>query len=205
MNEVVKSKILEEAETLFLKYGFKSITMDDVSRELGISKKTLYQHFTDKQDLVDQCVENHLARISDVCNNAMAEREDAIDVLLYITHFTSTLLKQVSQSSMYDLKKYFKSAWDKLENNRKEFIYASIRQNLENGIKKGLYRKEIKVEAVARIYVHLVGYLIDPDHQHSDIDIRDMHMEIIRYHFHAVCTPKGLEILNERIKAYHKK
>ncbi len=202
----LKEKILVESETLFLRFGFKSITMDDVARELGISKKTLYLHFTDKNDLVNQCVEHHLNRINGLCQKFMDEKGDAISILLAITQYTSGMLKSISQSSMYDLKKYFKSAWDKLEANRKEFIYSSIRSNLELGIKKGLYRKDIHPEIIGRIYVHLVGFLIDPEnYDQDDMDLRELHLEIIKYHLHAVCTPKGEEILNEKLKSLHKK
>ena len=202
----VKEKILVESETLFMRFGFKSITMDDVARELGISKKTLYLHFTDKHELVNQCVEHHLERINATCNAVIEQKEDAISALLGITQFTSTMLKSVSQSSMYDLKKYFKTAWDKLEENRKEFIYSSIKSNLELGIKKGLYRKDIHPEIIGRIYVHLVGFLIDPEnYDRDDMDLRTMHLEIVKYHLHAVCTDKGQEILTDKLKSFNKK
>lgn len=202
----VKEKILIEAETLFMRFGFKSITMDDVARELGISKKTLYLHFTDKNELVNECVEHHLTRINTICEQFIDEKGDAISILLAITQYTSGMLKAISLSSMYDLKKYFKQAWDKLEANRKQFIYSSIKSNLEQGIRKGLYRKEINVESVARIYVHLVGYLIDPEnYDRDDMDLRTTHLEIIKYHLHAVCTPKGEEILTEKLKSFQKK
>jgi AcrR family transcriptional regulator len=204
--DAVKEKILVEAETLFMRFGFKSITMDDVARELGISKKTLYLHFTDKNDLVNQCVEHHLNRMNAVCQRSMEEKADAISILLAISQEASSMLKAVSQSSMYDLKKYFKTAWDKLEANRKQFIFSCIKNNLEQGIRKGLYRKDIDPEKVGRIYVHLVSFLIDPENYDSDdMDIRGMHAEIIRYHLHAVCTPKGIEILTEKLKSFNKK
>lgn len=201
----VREKIMVEAETLFLRYGFKSITMDDVSRELGISKKTLYQHFTDKTELVNACVEHYLGKVNECCNTIIAQKDDAISILLEITRYMSEMLKSVSASSLYDLKKYFKESWDKLEANRQQVIYESILFNLDLGIRKGLYRKDIRPEITARIYVHLAGMLIDPDHFGPDPDIRAIHIEIIKYHLHAVCTPKGQEILQEKLKTLTKK
>jgi AcrR family transcriptional regulator len=202
----VKEKILSEAETLFLKFGFKSITMDDVARELGISKKTLYLHFTDKNDLVNECVDDYLSRMNKNCQSITDQKEDAIGILLGITQYMSGMLKSVSQSSLYDLKKYFKTSWDKLEANRRLFIFNSIRQNLDLGIKKGLYRKDMQPDLVARIYVHLVSFLIDPESfDRNEMDLRELHLEIIKYHLHAVCTPKGQEVLQEKMKTFQKK
>lgn len=202
--DAVKEKILTEAENLFMRYGFKSITMDDVSRELGVSKKTLYLHFADKHDLVNQCVEHHLEQMNDSCLQLMDVSKDPISVLLAITEFNMQQLQKVSRSSMYDLKKYFKSAWDKLLENRNRFIRQSIRENLESGIKKGLYRKDINPDSVSRIYIHLVGLLIDPAYyDETETNLHRMLVEIVGYHLNAVCTEKGRVILEEKMKKFN--
>ncbi|MFA6261505.1 MAG: TetR/AcrR family transcriptional regulator [Bacteroidia bacterium] len=201
----VKEKILIEAENLFMRYGFKSITMDDVSRELGVSKKTLYLHFADKHDLVNQCVECHLERMNQTCSHLIETKEDPISTLLAITEFNIQQLQRVSQSSIYDLKKYFKGAWDKLMENRNQFIYKSIKANLELGMKKGLYRKELDPEVVGMIYIHLVSLVIDPaNHRDSEMDLRKILLEIVSYHLNSVCTEKGREILDEKLKKIKK-
>lgn len=198
----VKEKILTEAETLFMRYGFKSITMDDVARELGVSKKTLYQFFADKNDLVNQCVEHYLERINHMCQVILDNKElDPINMLLQITEEMSLIIRQVNPSSMFDLKKYFKPAWDKLEVDRRTFIYNSMYDNMVIGIKKGLYRKELDPEMVTRIYIYLIGLLTDPDsHDHASLDIRATHLEIVKYHLRSICTSKGLELLEEKLK-----
>jgi len=198
----VKEKILTEAEALFLRYGFKSITMDDVARELGVSKKTLYQFFADKNDLVHQCVDHYLENMNNACRLIIASKEmDAIEVMLQIAEQVRQMIKQVNPSSVYDLKKYFKSAWDKLEADRRGFIKHTIKENLELGMKKGLYRKDLDVEVTVSIYVYLIGMLTDPDHyEHQGMDIKTMQMEIIKYHLQSICTPKGMEMLEEKLK-----
>lgn len=205
MNEV-KDKILTEAETLFMRYGFKSITMDDVARELGVSKKTLYQFFADKNDLVNQCVEHYLERINQMCRVIMDNKElDPISTLLQITEEMSLIIRQVNPRSMYDLKKYFKPAWDKLEVDRRSFIHNSMYDNTVIGIKKGLYRKELDPDVVTRIYLYLIGLLTDPDSQdHASMDIRVMHLEIVKYHLRSICTAKGLDLLEEKLKTLKK-
>lgn len=202
MNEQqdIKAKILYEAETLFMKYGFKSITMDDVARELGVSKKTLYQYFTDKNDLVNQCVDSHLDIMKNGCIMIMEPKADPVVSMLQISDFVGKNIRQLNPSSMYDLKKYFKSAWDKVDAYRKEFIATQITENIESGKKKGLYRKDVDTETIVMIYVYLVDFLINPETHASNFDFNKMHQEIIKYHLRAICTPKGLEVMEEQLK-----
>lgn len=203
----IKDKILTEAELLFMRYGFKSITMDDVARELGVSKKTLYQFFSDKNDLVNQCVEHYLETMNTICCSVVENKElDAISVMLQISEQMNAMIRQVNPSSMFDLKKYFKGAWDKLEVDRRSFIKRVIQDNILLGIKKGLYRKDLDPETISRIYIYLTGYLTNPDHYDKEgMDIKEMHLEIVKYHLRSICTPKGHELLDEKLLAARNK
>lgn len=206
MEEIpVKENILKESEAMFLKYGFKSITMDDVARELGISKKTLYQHFSDKNDLVNQCVENHIACMNSRCDHIMIENENAIATMIGITEYVGKTLRALNPSALFDLKKYFKPAWDKLEKNRSSYIYENIKKNIELGQRKGLYRKDFDINIVCEIYVYLFGMLINPDNANPNIETRQLHLEMIKYHLRSICSQKGLEILDEQLKHLNKK
>jgi TetR/AcrR family transcriptional regulator, cholesterol catabolism regulator len=202
----IKDKILTGSETLFMRYGFKSITMDDVARELGVSKKTLYQFFADKNDLVNQCVEHYLQNMNRICDFITQTKDrDAITVMLDIAESVNTMIRQVNPSSMFDLKKYFKHSWDKLESDRKGFIRKSLEENFDFGVKKGLYRKDLDRDTIADIYIYLVGMLTDPDHYTgTNMNITNMYLEIMKYHLRSICTPKGHEILEERLKQLKK-
>lgn len=202
----IKDKILTESEALFMRYGFKSITMDDVSRELGVSKKTVYQFFADKNDLVNQCIDHHLEEMRNITEGIMADKEvDAVTVMLKITEYMRAMLEHINPSSMFDLKKYFKPAWDKLEAERKGYIKKSVEENFAHGVKAGLYRKELDASMIARLYIHLVGFLIDPDkYDNKEMDIRNVHLEIVKYHLRSICTPKGQELLDAKLKQLKK-
>lgn len=196
----VKDKLLSGAETLFMRYGFKSITMDDVSRELGVSKKTLYQFFVDKNDLVNQCVEHYLETMNGICCRVMEDKTlDAVSMVLKLTEEMSGIIKQVNPSSMYDLKKYFKSSWDKLEEDKRAFIVNTITENLKQGMEQGLYREDLNTAITTEIYVHLVGFLSEPDSSSkSAFDLRTMHLEIVRYHLNSICTEAGRKLMNQQ-------
>jgi hypothetical protein len=102
---------------------------------------------------------------------------------------------------LFDLKKYFKEAWDKLVQFRTHFIYEHISANLEAGIAKGLYYKDINVKIVARVYLHLVDFLITPEmYMQESKSFQEVHRELMRYHLRGICTDKGLKILHEKLK-----
>lgn len=202
----IKDKILTESEALFMRYGFKSITMDDVARELGVSKKTVYQFFADKNDLVNQCIDHHLEEMKQVTEGIMFDKKvDAITVMLKITEYVRAMLVHINPSSMFDLKKYFKPAWDKLEADRRGHIKKSMEENFESGVKEGLYRKELDPSMIARLYIHLIGFITDPDkYDTQEMDIRNVHLEIVKYHLRSICTPKGQELLEAKLKELNK-
>ncbi len=199
MSDEIKNKILAGSEALFLKYGFKSITMDDIARELGISKKTLYQFFDDKNSLVDQTVSRHIDQEECMCEKLGVEISNPIDYMLMITDSFGDVKKQINQSILYDLKKYFKGSWDKLNQFRIDFIYKQVLGNIKKGQALGLYHQEINEKLVARFYIHLVDFMMNPDnYQGEDNDFKTVHKEMMSYHLRSVCTEKGAAYLKTK-------
>lgn len=195
----VKEKILSESEAMFMRYGFKSITMDDVARELGVSKKTLYQFFVDKNDLVAQCVENHLDKIREGCIFINTHATDPVSEMLEISSHVGQQIKHVNPAALFDLRKYFKPVWDKLDDFRKQYITQNITRNLESGKKKGFYWKDIDTELTCKLYVYLLDFVLNPDNYYDKADFRSVHLELIKYHLRSVCTPKGLEVMENKL------
>lgn len=193
-----KEKILAGAEALFMKYGFKSITMDDIARELGISKKTLYQFFEDKNDLVNQAIENHIHCDKLNCNKISEGNFDPIEFLFELSKSITENIRKVNVAVLFDLKKYFKAAWDKMENFKSEFIKEQMLANILKGKELGLYRDDINTELAAKLYVHSVEFMMRPElYQEISTDFYFIHQEIIKYHLRAICTEKGLKKLNK--------
>jgi hypothetical protein len=106
---------------------------------------------------------------------------------------------------MFDLKKYFKDTWDKLDNHRKEFVSQKLAENIECGQKKGYFRKDFDTKLVVAIYVYLVDLLLNPDAFPEGFDQVTVHKEITRYHLRSVCTAKGLEVMDARLKEINRK
>lgn len=194
----IKQKILKEAEALFMRYGFKSITMDDIARELGISKKTLYQYFTDKNDLVTQVVESHLDAEKEFCNHLASQEKDPIAFLLAISDNFSSEHKQINPAVLFDLRKYFKEAWDKIAFYSQSFIYEQALSNLILGKEKGLYRKDLNEKIIALYYVNMVQFMVNPEnYSKEERNINVVHKELMLYHLNGILTDKGLKQLDK--------
>ncbi len=191
------STIIEQSSLLFMKYGIRSLTMDDVAKNLRISKKTLYQFVSDKDDLVTKCIEAACDRDSDKICHIVEEFDNAIDELLAISRFVSARLNNIHPSIFFDLEKYHPAAMGKFEKHRNEFIFNSIKKNLEDGIKQGLYRADLNSAIVSRIYLYNVDHVLQGEiARHSDLNMSLVYQEMVSYHLHGVVSQKGLAYLD---------
>lgn len=192
-------KILEGSEHLFQRYGIKSITMDDVARELGMSKKTLYQYVTDKNDLVEKTLEFHLQRSRHACEMMIEELDNPIDSMLGIGSLFSQHMRDSSPALIYDLRKYHQAAWQKLDEYRENCIIRQIAKNIEKGIAEGYYRSDINIEIVSRLYVAMVDAVLERRNFNRDIPrFEDLATEMYKFYLHGLVTPKGLEYLKQK-------
>ena len=198
MSEEVRNKIISTAEVMFLKYGFKRVPMDEISNELGMSKKTIYQFFADKNSLVSETVARHISMEKNACSCILHEQENPVAFMLAITDTFGDLKKQINPSVLFDLKKYFKESWDILNQFRIDFIFNQILRNLKEGKAQGYYQSNFNEILIARFYIHLVDFMINPENYHTEeFDFRQVHAEMMKYHLRAICTEKGLKYLEE--------
>jgi AcrR family transcriptional regulator len=195
-----KQEILMQTAAVFMRYGMKSVNMDDVARELSISKKTLYKYVKDKNDLVKQCMESFCAMERYECQRCRKDSENAIDELLLITEAAGRHLKNIHPSIHYDLEKYYLDGWKVFKKHKEEFIYGEILQNLKQGMAEGLYRDNINPEIIAKLYTFKIDVVFDavifPPNQYSFYDI---HIEMIRYHIRGIASDEGIKYLQKRL------
>ncbi len=194
-------KICEIAQKLFMRYGIRSITMDDVARELSISKKTLYQYVEDKDDLVKKTIIIHLEEIDKIVFSIMTNEENAIQQILKIAEMMIGIHREVSQGLLFDLKKFHPETFELLTNHREKTMFVQLTRNLQTGIKQKIYRKDIEVNIVAGFYMALVYTCIDSENSSMNlIPFHEKYVAMINYHFHAICTEEGLNYLHKNKK-----
>ncbi|HLF63050.1 MAG TPA: TetR/AcrR family transcriptional regulator [Saprospiraceae bacterium] len=192
---------LERVENLFLRLGIKSQTMDDVARELGISKKTLYQLVENKDDLVHRVLENHIAREKIQCLDMAAHAENAIDQMVFVMDSNSQEFAQMKANVLYDLQKYHRDAWIMIRKFHHDFIYKLVAANLERGKKEGLYRTDFNIDIITRIHLATVFSLFDEELFPSSTIRRDvLFREYMKYYLHGIVTEKGHRLLQSKLK-----
>jgi TetR/AcrR family transcriptional regulator, cholesterol catabolism regulator len=196
--------ILEKISGLYAKYGIRSVTMDDVARELGISKKTLYGHFADKHDLVKKVVMHHLSTMDKEFINIGKQKLDAIETLLQITDMITRFITDFNPSLNFDLMKYYPEIWAILLEYKRDRVFNSVKENLIRGIKEGLYRKDMNPDVVARLYVSRMRGGMDPELMPMPQNTFSLFFkEVITYHIRGIASQKGLELF-ESISKKHK-
>ena len=136
----IKKKILNAAENLFMKYGVRSISMDDISRHLSVSKKTLYQHFADKEDIVSMACQAHIDAMANQFNEIKDTSKNAIEELAQISVCLKQTMEDTNPSLLFDLQKFHPKAWSVWINHKHNFIRESVIRNLKQGIQEGYYR-----------------------------------------------------------------
>jgi AcrR family transcriptional regulator len=192
---------LERVEQLFLRLGIKSQTMDDVARELGISKKTLYQLVDNKDDLVKRVLMHHIGREKNQCLEMAAQAENAIEEMILVVDSNSQEFARMKANVLYDLQKYHRDAWMMIRNFQYEFIYKMVVSNLTRGRKEGLYRSDFVIDIIARIHLATVLSLFDEELFPSSAIARDvLFREYMRQYLHGIVSEKGLKLLNAKLK-----
>ena len=193
----MKEKILDKASDMFLNLGFKSVTMDDIAQELGMSKKTIYAHFSTKLKLVQATSFYILDKVNDTICKVCAGNHNPIEELFTIKSMIKDQLKGERSSPKYQLQKYYPKVYKQLKDKQFDLMNDCIVQNLERGIKDGIYREEINIDLIKRFYFNGSSSLSDielyPQDTYSLSAIKDAFIE---YHVRAISTEKGLKILS---------
>ena len=201
MTAEIKNNILHRAEGLFLKYGVKSVTMDDIARELAVSKKTLYQFFENKNDLLEQVAEHNFSNDLFQIEEIKRLSTDALDEMMRIArHILSELARIQSPTMFYDLQKYHRELWLKFEKHNDETVFQHIKNNIERGVSEGLYRTDLDADIIAKIYVNNMNLIIMDSHAMQTREDRTrLFRQTFSYHTHGIATPRGLELLEKRL------
>ncbi len=201
MTDEKKNFVLGKAGHLFLKYGIKSVTMDDIAQEAGMSKKTLYQLFSDKKNLVESFVNDYF-----YCNPAFQILNgggiNAIDKVLRIREEMVKFNKLMQVNIAHDLKRSYPKIYAKLEDFKRTRLYEDDRKLMLQGISEGLFRPEIDVHFLARMTVGRFLLLFNPDNglftEEETLNI-ELFDNLLDYHFHGICTEQGLSYFKQQL------
>lgn len=197
----MKEVILKKAGDTFLKLGFKSVTMDDIANELGISKKTIYKYFKNKAELVDETVvfmhetmHKEALKVYNLGYNAIKENFEVNKVF-------KGFMQNLDDSPLYQLQKYYPETYHKIMSDEYCLFKDCLFGNIQKGINEGLYRKEIITEQVIKFYFSLIMSVHDSKlYNYKKNTINKLELNVLEYHTRAIATEKGITILEEQLE-----
>jgi AcrR family transcriptional regulator len=200
-NPEIIDRIRSAAHGLFMRYGVRAVSMDDIAESLGISKKTIYQYFKDKDELVltvtrDNCLENQAVFLSSIrlATNAVQE-------ILMAMERSEALLSNMNPSLIFELKKYHPGAFAEFFAFKNEFLADLVLQNLKRGIREEYYRPELDISIVSRFRVETMMLPFDPTFMAGlKANLVQTKMEILQLYLYGIVTPKGYKLLEKQLK-----
>jgi TetR/AcrR family transcriptional regulator, cholesterol catabolism regulator len=189
----MKKKIVGQSIQLFLQYGYKSVTMDDIAKHMGVSKKTIYVHFPKKDGLVEQSAVNHLDGIIERINVISKQSKDPIIELYQIKKEILNHLSSEKNSPQYQLQKYYPSLYSKLKEKEFSALSGLFSNSILEGIQTGIFRKDIDIDFVVRIFFNGISGITNIKLFPIEIyKIEDLLLNFSEYHLRALCTHKGI-------------
>ncbi len=196
----MRENIIHKATELFLTLGFKSVTMDDIANEMGISKKTIYQYFENKNVLVEEAVMHLFKTISSGIEDIRDLEKNPIEEIFEIKKFLMHNLKDEKSSPQYQLEKYYPKIFKDIKEKQFCVMEDCVTCNLERGVKMGLYRGSIDVDFVSKIYFTCMMALKDKElFPLNNFSMNTLMNNYLEYHLRGICTPKGLETVSKFI------
>jgi AcrR family transcriptional regulator len=193
----MKEKIIKKATDMFLKLGFKSVTMDDIAGEMCISKKTIYKYFSNKERLIEEGTEVVHQNIHRMMERVIAQNHNAIVENFEMREMFKQMFQSFDQSPAYQLKKHYPEIYDKMMANEIEDCSEFFRQNIVKGITEGLYRKETDVEAAVKFYYTIIFSINETTMMEKDA--YELEAKALEYHTRAIATPEGILELQKQL------
>jgi AcrR family transcriptional regulator len=205
MEEInIKEKIQKGAEELFMRYGVRSISMDDIARHLSVSKKTLYQHFADKEDIVTMTCKAHLDRNANDFQAIRTNARNAIEELVQLSMCLKRNMQDMNPSLLYDLQKYHPRAWSVWMNHKNKFIRDSVVRNLKQGVSEGYFRSEIDPDVIAAVRLELVQVAFNEEiFPREQFRLPDVQMQIFDHFVYGLLTEKGRKLFQKYREVNH--
>ncbi|HET8830262.1 MAG TPA: TetR/AcrR family transcriptional regulator [Pelobium sp.] len=193
----VDNYILTEAEKLFMKFGMRSVTMDDIAKHLGISKKTIYANFKDKNELVLNMISGMLSRDECCMKECTIKADDAIEEFFLLMDFMKEMLSSINPVVFYDLEKYHSEAYRLMMSFHETRIYNSVKAGLERGIRENVFREDINIDILATSRVAQVNWIFQSDLVRSGkYSLYQVIQETTLHFLFGICTLSGHILIN---------
>ena len=195
---MAKERILQKAHELFLRYGVRSVSMDDIAAQLGMSKKTVYQFYADKEELVDASLSSFLENNRKQCLADRQKAENAIHEVLLAFNMMQEMFTNMNPSIVFDLEKYHPAVSKKIQHHKQVFMYQVVKQNLERGIKEELYRPDINVDVLTKFRIESMMLAFNPEvFPNNRTHFVSIQEQILEHFLYGLATIKGHKVIQK--------
>ncbi len=190
----MKEQIVNSVADLFQKYGVRSVSMDDIAHQLGISKKTIYQYFEDKNDLVKQVAAFIIADKLGAYKDSSSCASNSIEELVLIAKLIRKHFSEMNPALMFDVRKYHPEAWQLFVHHEKEVVYNAIVDNISRGQKEGFFRDDIDPRVIAKLRFEQIHMSFDEQlFPKDEFNLQEVHLQLFDFFVHGVLTEQGLK------------
>lgn len=191
--------ILDKTIELFYEFGIRNLNMDDISRSLGISKKTLYHYVKSKEDLIEKFFYYDQMKWDKEMAKVLKDDLNAIEILIQVSLKVFDELGRFNPKLKFELKKYYESIFQQFMIKKQNHIFSQISKNIEKGITERLYRSDINVELVAGLYVRNLVMMHNNDFCFvENISFEKLFEVMFESHIRAISTPEGILYFEKR-------
>ncbi len=194
----VQERILQKANDQFRKFGIRAVTMDEIALQSGISKKTIYQYFKDKDELVDAVMMITFEDNHSKCKSCCQDSTNAIEEIFLLMKNIGEDFRNLNPIILLDMKKFHNRTFEKFQQHLHQNITKMILDNLERGISEGLYRKNMDIEVIARFRMASIWILFDQEiFPYPKFEIGKVFTEILQLFLYGLVTPKGYQLIEK--------
>jgi TetR/AcrR family transcriptional regulator, cholesterol catabolism regulator len=193
-----EDKILKGVEELFFRFGIRSVTMDDIAKHLGMSKKTIYQCYTDKDAMVHALIQDHIKQDEVMFLESHEKAANVVDEVFSMLKNMTEIFSKVNPLMFYELQKYYPQSWDLFKDFKENFIQRMVAESMEKGKKDGLVRNDVNIKIHARLRLEEVEMAFNPSVYPPDkFSILEVQLALAEHFLYGICTLKGHKLINK--------
>jgi len=190
--------LLMKSRELFMKHGVKSLTMDEIAKQMGMSKKTIYQFVNNKSDLINLTMKEYLEDERKLMEVILKKSGNSIDEMIAMIEYWLQIVREFNATTLYDVQRYYPETWKMYNDYRFNFMLGLIKVNLQNGVKEGYYREDMDSDIISKIYILATEILLNQDlFPTKKYAFLTVYREFLGYHLRGIVSSKGLKYLNE--------
>ncbi len=194
----IQEKILQGAAELFFKYGIKSITMDDIAKHVAVSKKTIYQHYDNKDKIVETMLMTELNCHQDDIKEIVSRTKNVIEEFILVMQHMEELFTQMNPNVFYDLQKHHSTIWSEFQKFKQDFMATTIKDSINRGIEEGFVRNDFDKDIITQLRISQIEMGFNPEiFPPSKYHVKDVQLSLLNHFLNGICTIKGQKLLEK--------